>query len=450
MKKQTKKFGLTTSIAMIAGIVIGSGIFFKTDDILLATGGNVLHGVILLVVGAMGIIFGGLVVAQYAKETSEAGGLISYTEKAWGKTVGYLAGWFQTIFYFPALVAILAWICAIYIGLFFGITNPNDPFIWITSLILIFFFFILNIINTQKAGQFQTVTLFIKLFALASLSIIGIVFGNTSNLVSPNTITSINQTPNLFAGLIACAFAYDGWFVAPSIAHEIKDPKKNLSRALVIAPILILIVYLFYFIGINMMLGPQQIIELKDGSVGYFLSRFMGDFGVKLVYLMVSISVMGALNGLTLGFIRQPYALSIRDEFPMSHKLKKIHPKYDIPINSAFFAIGISLLWLLLHFFSIQGFKLGFIDFSGLQIDSLPIVLTYIFYALLYVRILIDQSKKRTLNKRNAYLYPILALFGASLILFGGLTQDGAGLYFMISILGILAGLWIRPKTLMD
>ena len=219
MKKQTKKFGLTTSIAMIAGIVIGSGIFFKTDDILLATGGNVLHGVILLVVGAMGIIFGGLVVAQYAKETSEAGGLISYTEKAWGKTVGYLAGWFQTIFYFPALVAILAWICAIYIGLFFGITNPNDPFIWITSLILIFFFFILNIINTQKAGQFQTVTLFIKLFALASLSIIGIVFGNTSNLVSPNTITSINQTPNLFAGLIACAFAYDGWFVAPSIAH---------------------------------------------------------------------------------------------------------------------------------------------------------------------------------------------------------------------------------------
>ena len=448
MKKQTKKFGLLTSIAMIAGIVIGSGIFFKTDDILVSTGGNVFQGVILLIVGAMGIIFGGLVVAQYAKETSEAGGLISYTEKAWGKTMGYLAGWFQTIFYFPALIAILAWICAIYIGLLFGISNPNDPFIWITSLILIFFFFTLNIINTQKAGQFQTVTLFIKLFALASLSIIGIVFGKTSNLINTETITTIKHTPNLFAGLIACAFAYDGWFVAPSIAHEIKDPKKNLSKALVIAPILILVVYLFYFIGINMMLGPQQIIELQDGSVGYFLSQFLGDFGVKLVYLLVSISVMGALNGLILGYIRQPYALAIRNEFPMANKLKKIHPKFDIPINAAIFALITSLFWLLLHFFSVQGYTLGMIHFSGLEIDNLPIVLTYVFYALLYLRILVDQLKKRTLDIKNAYVYPILALFGASLILYGGLTQEGAGIYFMISILGIFAGLWIRPKTI--
>ena len=67
--KETKKFGLFTTIAMIVGIVVGSGIFFKTDDILFATQGSVLLGVVLWVVGAFGIIFGGLCVAEYAKRT---------------------------------------------------------------------------------------------------------------------------------------------------------------------------------------------------------------------------------------------------------------------------------------------------------------------------------------------------------------------------------------------
>lgn len=80
--QQKRKFGFFTTIAMIAGIVIGSGIFFKTDDILSAVGGNLLLGSLGWILGAIGIIFGGLTVAQYAKKEDTVGGIITYSEMA--------------------------------------------------------------------------------------------------------------------------------------------------------------------------------------------------------------------------------------------------------------------------------------------------------------------------------------------------------------------------------
>jgi basic amino acid/polyamine antiporter, APA family len=125
--QQQRKFGLLTTVAMIAGIVIGSGIFFKTDDILRAVEGNVLLSSLGWVLGAVGIIFGGLTIAQYAKKEDTVGGIITYSEMAWGKTLGYLAGWFQIMFYYPALVAIIAWVAASYILVLFGAPDHSQP-----------------------------------------------------------------------------------------------------------------------------------------------------------------------------------------------------------------------------------------------------------------------------------------------------------------------------------
>jgi len=89
-----RKFGFLTTIAMIVGIVIGSGIFYRTDDILNAVGGDVLLGVVAFVIGGLGIVFGGLSIAALAKRDEHVGGVITYCEMVWGKQIGYLAGWF--------------------------------------------------------------------------------------------------------------------------------------------------------------------------------------------------------------------------------------------------------------------------------------------------------------------------------------------------------------------
>lgn len=226
----TRKFNLLTTVAMIAGIVIGSGIFFKTAEILEAVEGNVVLSLLGWGLGAIGIVFGGLTIATYAKREDMVGGIITYSEMAWGKTLGYLAGWFQVVFYYPALTAIISWVAMAYIFALFDLPGPFSTgefttFSWVFTVVLMLVFFILNSLATKTAGKFQSFSLITKVSVLLVLAFIGLAFGNPSETI---TVATGGTGGGLFLALISIAFAYDGWLVAPSVAHEIKNPKRNL------------------------------------------------------------------------------------------------------------------------------------------------------------------------------------------------------------------------------
>ena len=87
---EKKKYGLFTSIGMIVGIVIGSGIFFKSDNILVATNGSIFLGVLVFCIAAFGIIFGSLSIAELASRDSKAGGIITYAENSYNKKRFYM------------------------------------------------------------------------------------------------------------------------------------------------------------------------------------------------------------------------------------------------------------------------------------------------------------------------------------------------------------------------
>jgi len=443
--QQKRKFGLLTTVAMIAGIVIGSGIFFKTDNILIAVNGNVLLGVLTWILGAVGIIFGGLTMAQFAKVDENVGGIITYSEVSWGKTLGYLAGWFQIMFYYPALVAIIAWVAGMYTCTLFGLPGPFSVYTWGLTMFYLLGLFALNAFATKAAGHFQSITLIIKITALIILGLTGLFFGNPGATL--NLSAGIGSGNGLFVALIAVAFAFDGWLVAPSIAHEIKNPKRNLPLALTLAPILILVIYLAYFVGITSVLGSAKIIELGDSAVGEIANMFFGPLGIKIVYTCVVLSVLGTLNGLILGFIRLPYALALRNEMYQSEKLAKVHAKYDIPLASVVLSLVVSLVWLLLHFLSTNGviyYKLTL--FEGLDVSELPIVLTYFFYMSIYVSVIRNFVINRAKGLLNGLLIPSMAVIGASLVIYGGLTNPKFNVYLIVSLVGIVAGLLLKPK----
>lgn len=447
--KITRKFGLLTTIAMIVGIVIGSGIFFKTADILTAVDGNLWLSSLGWVLGAVGIIFGGLTIATYAKKEDTVGGIITYSEMAWGKTFGYLTGWFQVVFYYPALTAIISWVAAAYILVLFGAPGPFSTgefttFSWVLTVLVMGFFFIFNSFATKKAGQFQSFAMIVKVTALIILALAGLFLGNPVEALSSSISTG--TTSGLFIALIAIAFSYDGWLVAPSIAHEIKNPKRNLPLALTFGPVIIMSIYLAYTIGITSLLSVDRVIELGQGAVGEAATMIFGSIGPKLVYVGVVISILGTINGLILGYMRLPYALAVRNEIPMSTTLAKINTKYDIPLYSALLTFVISLIWLFLHFMSTTGvMDYGIMLFNGLEIDGLPIVLTYVFYVMLYIGVL-KKAKADTMGVWNGYVFPILAIIGASFVLYGGITAPKFNVYFLVSLIGIAAGLLIRPK----
>ena len=218
MKKN--EYGLFTAIAMIVGIVIGSGIFFKSDNILVATGGSIALGVLVFCIAAIAIIFGSLTISQLASRSSQSGGLIAYAEENYNKSLACAFGWFQTFLYFPTLIAVVSWVAGIYICMLFGVEGTLEVQMLIGFAVMAFLF-VMNTLSAKLGGLFQNASTIIKLIPLALIAIAGLIFGDVSN-ISLSHVTSM-QSVGWIAAIAPIAFSFDGWVVATSIGHEIKD-----------------------------------------------------------------------------------------------------------------------------------------------------------------------------------------------------------------------------------
>ena len=149
-----KRYGLFTAIAMIIGIVIGSGIFFKSDNILIATGGNVILGVIIFCFAAVSIIFGSLTVAELASRTDEPGGVLTYARVFINPMAGSAYGWFQTFVYLPTITVVLSWVSGIYFCIFFNI-NASLELQCLVGFGLLTGLYLMNMLSARLAGLFH-------------------------------------------------------------------------------------------------------------------------------------------------------------------------------------------------------------------------------------------------------------------------------------------------------
>jgi Amino acid permease. len=116
----TKKYGLLTAIAMVVGIVIGSGVFFKAEKVLTATGGDLPLGILAWIIGGVIMISCAYTFAVMATRYEYVNGIVDYAEATMGKSYGFYVGWFMTMIYYPTLTSVLAWVSARYTAVLFG------------------------------------------------------------------------------------------------------------------------------------------------------------------------------------------------------------------------------------------------------------------------------------------------------------------------------------------
>ena len=115
-----KKYGLLTAIAMVVGIVIGSGVFFKAEKILSATGGNLPLGILSWIIGGLIMVVCAYTFSIMATKYQYVNGIVDYAEVSMGKTYGYYMGWFMAVIYYPTLTSVLAWVSARYTCVLLG------------------------------------------------------------------------------------------------------------------------------------------------------------------------------------------------------------------------------------------------------------------------------------------------------------------------------------------
>jgi basic amino acid/polyamine antiporter, APA family len=430
-----RRYGLFTAITMITGVVIGSGIFFKADNVLGYTNGNVLLGIIIFFVAAIAIVFGCLAISQLATRTDKPGGVIAYTEEFIGIGPSCAFGWFQTFLYLPTLAAVVSWVTGIYISQLFGLefSLETTTLIGLGSLTALF---IINTLSAKLGGYFQNASMVIKLVPLLIIAIAGLLLGKPGDLISEST--SSFTTATVGAGWIAAfapiAFSFDGWIVATSICSEIKNSKRNLPLALAISPLVILLAYVMYFVGITALLGPQTILEQGDGSAFTAATKLFGDIGAKVILIFVVISVLGTVNGITLGFIRMPYSLALRNMVPGSDWLKKENDSLGgMPLNSAVFAYFLSLVWMVIHYITQKFGMRG-------DVSEIAIGVSYLNYVVLYFAVMRLAKKGEIKSAVKGYIIPILATIGSLVIISGSVSHPLFIYYFLVCFLIILAG----------
>lgn len=437
-----RRYGLFTAITMITGIVIGSGIFFKADNVLSYTGGNVLLGIIIFAVAAIAIVFGCLTISQLANLTDKPGGLVAYTEEFVGIGPSCAFGWFQTFLYLPTIAAVVAWVTGIYICQLFGLEYSLEKTVLI-GIINMTVLFIINTLSAKLGGYFQNGAMIIKTIPLIIIAVAGFIFGKpgTVTMESVQGFKAATTSLGWLAAFAPIAFSYDGWIVATSIGNEIKNSKRNLPLALTISPLMILLAYIAYFLGISSLIGTDTILEQGDASVFTAANLLFGNVGAKIILIFVVISVLGTVNGLVLGFIRMPYSLALRNMVPGSSWLKKEEEKLGgMPVNSAVFAYFVALFWMSVHYFTQ---KLGM---RG-DVSEIAIGISYLNYIVLYITVMRLTKKGIIKGKLKGYVIPVLATIGSAVIISGSITHPLFIWYFLICFLIIATGYFYYKKN---
>ena len=416
--KLTKKYGLVTAICLVVGIVIGSGVFFKAQDVLMHTKGNMPLGIIAWAIGGAIMMICALAFSQLATKYEKVNGVVDYAEATCGKRYAYFVGWFMSLVYYPAMTSVLAFVSAKY-TLVAALGNDDKTFstesITLALLYLVLAYFI-NTIAPRIAGKFQISSTVVKLIPIAFIAVVGTVIGLFNGTLVSNFSVEYSasvENPGLFPAICSTIFAYEGWIVATAINSEIRDSKRNLPIALCLGTLIIVAAYTLYNVGV---LGLAEINSLSGGT--YVAFGFFGDAAAVIINVLVVISCLGTLNGLMLGCTRGIYSLSARGEGLSPETFVQIDKKTNMPHNSSSFALLMCAIWFVYFIFSAT----GVFGEYGFDSSELPIITVYPLYIPIFIIMMI---KEKDVHPFKRFVLPILSLFGIGVIIYASIRSHG-------------------------
>lgn len=409
-------YGLVTAITMIVGIVIGSGIYFKADDILGFTGGNVWLGMLVIALGAVSIVFGSLAISELALRSAVSGGIFSYYEQYIHPGVAAALGMFTAYVYLPSVIAVVTWVAA---NFTLGANSSLEAQIALAALYLVLLV-IFNIYSRVLAGYFQSLTTVIKVIPLVLIALVGLFWsGNAPTL--PQGVEAVhphNVGWGWLSGLVPLYFAYDGWTIVVNIAPELKNARKNLPKALIIGPLFILTLYLTFFYGLTRILGPTFILSTGNDAINYAVVHLFGTIWGRVLMVIVILSVLGVSNGMILGTMRLPQAFAARG-WIKSPAMAKVHLKYQLSIPASLSVSLVTLAWLGVHYLVTKWQLL-----AGSDISEVAIVFNNTSLIFLYLSVLRLYLKGDIQRRLTGLIAPLLAIVGALILLVGSLMTN--------------------------
>jgi len=343
---------LTASVMIVAGSIIGSGIFRKPSTMAEQLGSPELLIFVWIAAGLITFI-GAMVNAEIAGMIDATGGQYIYFRKMYGDFTAYLYGWSILSVIQTGSQAAIAYVFAEYVGYFFHffelpqvwqdfsvyipLVGNIYPFIDFgtktIAILCILFLTIVNYVGVIFGGGVQTIVTYLKIIVIVAFSLALLIFGNGSltnvytgfSLPSQSTYGLLTMIGLSFAGAF---WAYDAWNNITFVSGEVKNANRNVPLALIYGVLIVIGVYVLINIAYLYVMPIEEMAQspLVAASAA---EKIFGLKGGSFISIVVIVSTFGALNGSILATARVPFAMAKANLFFKG--LGKVHPKYGTP-----------------------------------------------------------------------------------------------------------------------
>ena len=403
-KKQLQKnLGAAAALSTVVGMVIGGGVFFKPQAVYEITGGGPGLGMIAWVLAGIMTITAGLTAAEVSAAIPKTGGMMVYIEEIYGKKLGFLTGWMQSVLFFPATIAAIS----VMFGQQAAILLGNESLVIPMTVGVILLIGVLNTFGSKTSGAIQTVSTVCKLIPLVLIIVFGFIKGGGNNpIVQPLVAEGISPTGVIGQLLVAILFAYDGWINVGAIAGEMKDPGKDLPKAIVGGLSLVMAVYVVINLAYLWVLPASELAKYASPASAVAEVLF-GSIGGKIINVGILVSVFGCINGYLLTGPRITYTLGKQKTIPVIFgKLNK----NDVPANATLLMAVLAALYALSGQFNL--------------LSDLAMFAVWSFYVLTFIGVMKLRKTHPNLNRPyKVPLYPIIPLIAIFSGLFVVLNQ---------------------------
>jgi len=437
--------------SIVAGTIIGSGIFLVPAEMMQAVGSA---GLVYLawIVGGLLSFFGAVTYAELGAVRPYSGGEYVYIRDAYGPLPGFLYGWtwfliakpgsiasvtsglvrvlgtFQTFHFLPQTFLAFHLTSSRTLGITYGHLVAIAATVLITGL---------NYVGVRKAGNFQFAFTVLKVGMIVGIAFIAMTAasGSWSNF-GTSFAGAKGGMVGFMAALVAALWAYDGWNDLNMVSEEIERPEKNIPIALIAGVALVAVLYMGMNAGIQRAL-PAMAIAQAAVPAAAASEAALGRIGISLVSIGMVISMLATLNGTVMSGGRIPFAVA-RDGY-LFRALGEIHPKFHTP--------ALALV--------IQGVVASVLIVVGgafRELFSLTIFSEWLFYMVAASTIFVFRRRERDIPRPYRTvgypLVPALFIATAAVLLcytfFSNLRDSIGGL--VVILLGIPVYLWFARR----
>lgn len=365
-----RQIGLWSAIAIVIGTTIGSGIFRSPAGIADKLPGP-LPLAVIWVAGGLLALCGALSFAELGSMYPRTGGVYAYIKEGFGNLPAFLFGWAEITVIRAAAVGAIATTFADY---FIRVTHlvPEDQARYVAAIAIVLMG-IVNILGVNWGTLFINVTTIAKFGGLLFIVLIALALGLPQSGGGHYTPMLPEGSFNMSAfglALVSVLWAYDGWGDLSYVGGEVKDPQKNLPRALIIGTILIISIYLLANIGYLAVLSVEEMRHspLVAADVA---AKLMGRGGEAFVAITVMLSTFGGLVASLFASPRIFFALA--DDGLFFKSVAKVHPKFHTPHVAIGINIVLAVVFVLIRTFDqlADAFVTAIIPFYALAVAAM-------------------------------------------------------------------------------